>query len=118
MFISSQYSNTEWNLQVHYLIHKSISLELALTFEVLTALVMNVAICWDVALCRPCENRRFEGTYRLHLQDRTLAEQESMQREVEYGNTFLRNISSRRYIPEDGNIYPDLPHRKESFLRI
>jgi hypothetical protein len=33
----------------------------------------NVAF-WDVAPCRSCVNRRFGGTYRLHLQGRKISE--------------------------------------------
>jgi hypothetical protein len=36
-------------------------------FEVLTALVMNVAIFWDIAPCSPYVNLRFGATYH-HLQ--------------------------------------------------
>jgi hypothetical protein len=35
---------------------------------------MKNAVFWDVALCRSCVNRRFGGTYRLHLQDRKIRE--------------------------------------------
>jgi hypothetical protein len=38
--------------------------------EVLIAVVMNVAILWDIASCSPYVSRRFGGTYRLHLQGR------------------------------------------------
>jgi hypothetical protein len=31
---------------------------------------MKNAVCWDVAPCRSCVNRRFGRTYRLHLQGR------------------------------------------------
>jgi hypothetical protein len=37
-------------------------------FEVLMAVVMNVAIFWDIVQCSPEVNRRFGGTYHLHLQ--------------------------------------------------
>jgi hypothetical protein len=37
-------------------------------FEVFTAVTIKNAIIWDVAPCRFCVNRRFGGTYRLHLQ--------------------------------------------------
>jgi hypothetical protein len=30
------------------------------------------AVFWDMAACRSCANRRFGGTYRLHLQGRNL----------------------------------------------
>jgi hypothetical protein len=40
-------------------------------FEVLTAVVMKNTIFWDMTLCSPLSvNRRFGGTYRLHLQGR------------------------------------------------
>jgi hypothetical protein len=35
---------------------------------------MKNAIFWDVTPCRSCENRRFGGTYRLHLQGRKIRE--------------------------------------------
>jgi hypothetical protein len=37
-------------------------------FEVLTAVVMNVAIFWDIALCNPYVNRRFGRKYNFYLQ--------------------------------------------------
>jgi hypothetical protein len=37
-------------------------------FEAFTAVAMKNVVFWDVALCRSCVNRRFGGTYRLHLQ--------------------------------------------------
>jgi hypothetical protein len=37
-------------------------------FEVFKAVTMKNAVFWDVAPCRYCVNRRFGGTYRLHLQ--------------------------------------------------
>jgi hypothetical protein len=33
---------------------------------------MKNTVFWDVALCRSCVNRRFGGTYRLHLQCRKI----------------------------------------------
>jgi hypothetical protein len=43
-------------------------------FEVFTAVTMKNAVFWDVALCRSCVNRLFEGTYRFHLQGRKVPE--------------------------------------------
>jgi hypothetical protein len=37
-------------------------------FEVFTAMTKKNAVFWDVASCRYFVNRRFGGTYRLHLQ--------------------------------------------------
>jgi hypothetical protein len=37
-------------------------------FEAFSAVTMKKVVFWDVALCRSCINRRFGGTYRLHLQ--------------------------------------------------
>jgi hypothetical protein len=36
-------------------------------FEIFTSMTMKYAVFWDVAQCRSCVNRRFGGTYRLHL---------------------------------------------------
>jgi hypothetical protein len=41
-------------------------------FEVFTEVTMKNAVFWDVAPCRSCVNRRFGGTYRLHLQGRKI----------------------------------------------
>jgi hypothetical protein len=42
--------------------------------EVLTALVMKSTIFWDIMPCSPLSvNRRFEGTYRLHLQGQKIS---------------------------------------------
>jgi hypothetical protein len=37
-------------------------------------LILKNAVFWDVAPCRSCVNRRFGGTYRLHLQGRKTRE--------------------------------------------
>jgi hypothetical protein len=40
-------------------------------FEVLTAVVIKSTIFWGITPCSPLKvNRRFGGTYRLHLQSR------------------------------------------------
>jgi hypothetical protein len=40
-------------------------------FEVLTAVVMENTVLWDITPCSPLKvNRRFGGAYRLHLQGR------------------------------------------------
>jgi hypothetical protein len=36
-------------------------------FEVFTAVTVKNTVIWNVAPCRSCVNRRFGGTYRLHL---------------------------------------------------
>jgi hypothetical protein len=46
-------------------------------FEVFKAVTMKNAVFWDVAPCRSCVNRRFGGTYRLHLQGRIIRERET-----------------------------------------
>jgi hypothetical protein len=61
---------------------------------------MNVAIFWDIALCSPYANRRFGGKYRLHLQDRKSAEQETSVQQVA-----SHILTTRRCIQEDGNIH-------------
>jgi hypothetical protein len=51
-------------------------------FEVLTMVVTNVVIFWDIAPCSQYVNRRFEGTYHLRLQDRKSDEQETTVQQV------------------------------------
>jgi hypothetical protein len=36
-------------------------------FQIFTAVTMKNAVFWDVMPCGSCRNRRFGGTYRLHL---------------------------------------------------
>jgi hypothetical protein len=46
-------------------------------FEVLTPVVMNSSVFWDITPCSPLKvNRRLRGTYRLHLQGLRITEQE------------------------------------------
>jgi hypothetical protein len=46
-------------------------------FKVLTAVVMNVTVFWDIASSSLYVNRRFGGKYNLHLQNRKSAELET-----------------------------------------
>jgi hypothetical protein len=43
-------------------------------FELFTAVTMKNSLFWDMVPCRSCENRRFGGTYSLHLQGRKICE--------------------------------------------
>jgi hypothetical protein len=44
-------------------------------FEVLTAVVINSSLFWDITTCSPPKvNRRFGVTYRLHLQGRRISQ--------------------------------------------
>jgi hypothetical protein len=43
-------------------------------FEVFTAVTTKNAVFWDVALFKSCVNRRFGGTYRLHLSGQKIRE--------------------------------------------
>jgi hypothetical protein len=68
--------------------------------EVFTAVTMKNAIFWDVVPCRSCVNRRFGGTYRLHLQGRKTCEQGTsvsrwLQAEPPVKNTQLYNNRKR-----------------------
>jgi hypothetical protein len=88
-----------------------------LRIEVFTAVTMKNAVFWDVAPCTSCVNRRFGGTYRLHLQGRKIREN-SLQPPADAGSsiadfsalkmeairsseTSVHTICTRRHIPED-----------------
>jgi hypothetical protein len=47
-----------------------VSITICVRFEVFTAVTMKKAVFWDVVPCRNSVNRRFGGTYSLHLQGR------------------------------------------------
>jgi hypothetical protein len=70
-------------------------------FGVLTAVVMNVAIFWDIAPCSPYVNRRFGETYHLHIQGRKTAAKGTSEQQMASQKA---TQTSRRYIPEDGSI--------------
>jgi hypothetical protein len=61
----------------HFLMELCSNVMLFIGFEVPTAVVMKVAILWDIAPCSPYMNERFGGTYHLHFQGRKSADQET-----------------------------------------
>jgi hypothetical protein len=69
---------------------------------------MKNAVFWDLAPCRSCLNRRFGGTYRLHLQGRKIRERgTSVSRWLKMetiisSETSVHTRSTRSHIPEDG----------------
>jgi hypothetical protein len=86
-------------------------------FVVFTAVTMKNAVFWDVAPCRSRVNRRFGGTYRLHLQGirnpRAMNQVEQVlvdswisytlkMEAIHSSETSVNKISTRRHIPEDG----------------
>jgi hypothetical protein len=85
-------------------------------FEVFTMVVMESTIFWDITPCSPLKfNRRFGGTYRLHLQGLLatcfhagflLAYFSTLKMEAICSSetTFHFQQTTRAYIPEDGTI--------------
>jgi hypothetical protein len=65
---------------------------------------MNVAIFWDIAPYSPNMNRRFGGTYRLHVQGRKLAEQESSVQQVA-GSFCLWSLLCASVAHSDGSFF-------------
>jgi hypothetical protein len=52
----------------------ALRISIVVGFEVITAVVMNISIFWDITPCSPLRvNQRFGGTFRLHLQGSKLA---------------------------------------------
>jgi hypothetical protein len=64
-----------WQLRV-------ITLSSYVGFEVLTEVVMNAAIFWDMTSCSSYVNRRFRGAYQLHIQGRKSVEQDTSMQQV------------------------------------
>jgi hypothetical protein len=93
---------------------------MSVELNVLTTVIMNVVILWNITLSSPYVNRRFRGTYYLHLQGGKSTEQETSLQEglvkiscrpgyqlyrvetvrrggsdpEDGGDTFLRNVCS------------------------
>jgi hypothetical protein len=68
-------------------------------FEVLTAVVMKSTAFWDITQCSLLKvNRRFGGTYCLHLQGRKL----SWARKQHDSRWLLPSLLSLFFDPEDG----------------
>jgi hypothetical protein len=68
-------------------------------FEVLTAVVMNNTVFWDVTPCSPLKvNRRFGGTYRLLLQGRISRARYQLEsrRQAEWLSTDYTELYPRR----------------------
>jgi hypothetical protein len=55
-------------------------------FEVFTAVVINVAIFWDIAPCGPYVKRRFGRTYQFYLQDLKSSEQAASMQQLAVEN--------------------------------
>jgi hypothetical protein len=78
--------------------------------EVFTAVTMKNAVFWDVTLCSSCVNRRFGGTYCLHLQGRKISEQGTsvskwLQTEPPVENTQLYRKREGRRVGPDHTIF-------------
>jgi hypothetical protein len=84
-------------------------------FEVLTVVVMKIAILWRVTPCSPLNvNRRFWGTHCLHLQDRRISRERNLPPAftlVSYSDYCSSETSvktqwtTRRYIPEYSTLH-------------
>jgi hypothetical protein len=77
-------------------------------FEAFTAVTMKNVVFWDVAPCISCVNRRFGGTYRLHLQDRKIRDRGTsvsrwLQTEPPIGNYQLYKNRDRGGVGHMGN---------------
>jgi hypothetical protein len=70
-----------------------------------TRIGMKNAVFWDVAPCRSCVNRRFGGTYRLHLQSRKIRER---------GTSVSRWLHTAD-IQEDGILYSQRRENLKSY---
>jgi hypothetical protein len=83
----------------------------------LTAVVIRSSVCWDIRLCIMWEdNRRFGGTYLLHLQGISccLIHSDSLlslpfghedEGDIFLETSMLSQRTTRRYIPEDKTLF-------------
>jgi hypothetical protein len=64
-------------------------------------------IFWDMTLCSPLSfNRRFEGTYRLHLQGRRNKSSTLKMKAICSSETSVETqCTTRRHIPEDDTLH-------------
>jgi hypothetical protein len=77
-------------------------------YEVLTAVVMNIVIFWNIAPCSPYVNRCFGGTYHSIFATRWFLVRLILILKIELiysSETSVHIRTTRRYIPEYGNIY-------------
>jgi hypothetical protein len=86
-------------------------------------MTMKNTVFWDVAPCRYFVNRRFGGTYRLHLQGRsnprTMNQREQIASAIAIcsSETSVNKIPTRRHIPEDGILQVFICSRNISIKR-
>jgi hypothetical protein len=72
-------------------------------FEVLTTVVMKSTIFWDITPCSPLKvNRRFGGTYHLHLQGRRISRARNQRENKWQAEDF--QLTTRCCIPEDSTL--------------
>jgi NADH dehydrogenase/NADH:ubiquinone oxidoreductase subunit G len=97
-------------MMLHHLLNKLFKNK---RFEVFTAVTMKNAVFWDVALCRSCVNRRFGGTYLIHLQaiknprarnqrEQVAADCSMKMKAIRSSETSIHTRSTQLHIPEDG----------------
>jgi hypothetical protein len=87
------------------------------------AIVKN-AVFWDVAPRRSCVNRRFGGTYRLHLQGRKIRERGTSvgrwlhlkMEAMRSSETSVHTRSTWRHIPEDGILHSHCRENLKSYM--
>jgi hypothetical protein len=82
--------------------------------ETRTSPSVKNTVFWDVAPCGHFVNRRFGGTYRLHLQGRCHRSWMAFTRKMEAirsSETSVDKIPTVRHIPEDGLLHS---HRREN----
>jgi hypothetical protein len=88
------------------------------------AVTMKNSVFWDVAPCTSCVNRRFGGTYRLHLQDKKIRERGKQGEQVSAAGSSLADFSSLKmeailssetsvHIPENGIL-----HKRELLAKL
>jgi hypothetical protein len=72
-------------------------------FEVLTAVVMNVALFWDIAPCSPYVNRRFGGIYHIYRVENHPSKEPRCSRWP--ASSMLVSCSDKFYLEDRGDMF-------------
>jgi hypothetical protein len=97
-------------------------------FPRMTVVYLKNSLFWDVAPCKSCVNRRFGGTYHLHLQGGKIRERNPAWAAADFSALKMEAIrssemsvhirSTQRHIPEDGILHSHRCENLKSYISL